>query len=41
MAGLDNIEKSLDEALVKNAPFQLPKNFKDWLVKYLPYIMFL
>ncbi len=38
MAGLDNIEKSLDEALVKNAPFQLPKNVKEWIVKYLPYI---
>lgn len=30
------LEKQLDTVLVKNAPFQLPKEAKDWLVKYAP-----
>lgn len=38
MADLNQLEKQLDEVFVKNAPFQLPKDVKDWIVKYLPYI---
>lgn len=37
MAALKQLEEKLDEAFVKNAPFQLPKNVKDWIVRYLPY----
>ena len=38
MAEVNQLEKKLDEVFVKNAPFQLPKNVKEWIVKYLPYI---
>lgn len=37
MAALENLEKSLDEMFVKNAPFQLPENAKKFIVQYLPY----
>lgn len=37
MAALDNLEKSLNEVFVKNAPFQLPENAKKFIVQYLPY----
>ncbi len=38
MAGLDKLESQLDDVFVKNAPFQLPKDVKDWIVAYMPYI---
>lgn len=38
MEALKGLETKLDEVLVKNAPFQLPKKAKDWIVQYLPYI---
>ena len=38
MAETKQLEEQLDEIFVKNAPFQLPKNVKEWIVAYLPYI---
>ncbi len=38
MGNLDGLEKQLNEVFVKNAPFQLPEDFKKWIVTYLPYI---
>ncbi|MCA9333244.1 hypothetical protein KDA00_05230 [Candidatus Saccharibacteria bacterium] len=38
MADVKGLENKLDEVFVKNAPFQLPKEAKEWIVKYLPYI---
>lgn len=35
---MQDLEKKLDEVFVKNSPVQLPKGFKDWLVKYGPII---
>ncbi len=35
---MDALENKLDEALVKNAPVQLPENAKKWIVTYNPYI---
>lgn len=35
---LQKLEGKLDEVFVKNAPYQLPKAGKDWIVKYAPWI---
>lgn len=35
---LSGLENKLDELLVKKAPFQLPKNFKEWIATYSPWI---
>lgn len=35
---LQKLESQLNDALVKNAPYQLPENVKKWIVQYLPYI---
>lgn len=38
MAALGSLEKTLDELLVKKAPFQLPANAKEWIVQFSPWI---
>ncbi len=35
---MDKLISSLDTVFVKKAPFQLPENVKEWIVKYSPYI---
>lgn len=37
MAAMQDVENKLDELFVKKAP-ALPEGFKEWLVKYLPWI---
>jgi len=38
---LNNLEQILEEYLVKKAPFQLPKNVKEIIVKFAPYLAIL
>ncbi|MEK7597805.1 MAG: hypothetical protein AAB441_04140 [Patescibacteria group bacterium] len=38
---LKNLEGTLEEYLVKKAPFQLPKNVKEIIVKFAPYLAIL
>ena len=38
---LKNLESTLEEYLVKKAPFQLPKNVKEIIVKFAPYLAIL
>ena len=38
---LNNLEEILEEYLVKKAPFQLPKNVKEIIVKFAPYLAIL
>lgn len=38
MKALEDLENKLDPVFVKNAPFQLPANAKEALVKWLPWI---
>ena len=38
---LKNLEMTLEEYLVKKAPFQLPKNVKEIIVKFAPYLAIL
>lgn len=38
---LKNLEGTLEEYLVKKAPFQIPKNIKEILVKFAPYLAIL
>jgi hypothetical protein len=35
---LNGLEKQLNDVMVKNAPYQLPKALKEWMVKYAPWI---
>jgi uncharacterized membrane protein HdeD (DUF308 family) len=32
------LENKLNKVFVEDAPYQLPKNVKEWIVRYLPYI---
>jgi hypothetical protein len=38
---LKNLESTLEEYLVKKAPFQLPTNVKEIIVKFAPYLAIL
>jgi len=38
---LKNLEETLEEYLVKKAPFQLPENVKEIIVKFAPYLAIL
>lgn len=38
MSALGDLETKLDDLLVAKAPFQLPANVKEWIVKFSPWI---